>query len=72
MQRMIWNGGNLVPDTHGREMLTRMIVGLVEGRSREEIVADEMARLTLAADAAGTDAGKEAMREWFDLPFQEV
>jgi len=53
-------------------MLTRMIVGLVEGRSREEIVADEMARLTLAADAAGTDAGKEAMREWFDLPFQEV
>ena len=46
MQMMIFRNGRLVPDTRGREMLTRMIVGLVEGRSREEIVADEMARLT--------------------------
>jgi len=39
-------------------MLTRMIVGLIEGRSREEIVADEMARLTpVAGDGAGGQTG---------------
>ena len=49
MQMMIFRNGRLVPDARGREMLVRMIAGLMEGRSREEIVADEMALLTPVA-----------------------
>ena len=57
MQMMIFRNGRLVPDTRGREMMVRMIAGLMEGHSHEEIVADEMSRLTpVAAEDACASA----------------
>ncbi len=44
----------------GEAMLIRMLVGLAAGLSKEEIIADEMARLTpVAAEAAETPAGED-------------
>jgi hypothetical protein len=63
MEHLVWNGYELVPDRRGRDMLIRMIAGLAGGKSREEIVADELSRLTpLTLDAAGSGQSGEQER----------